>query len=86
MPLVEYITYVVIFYQLASTACVILKTRSLSGLENVHKVLIINMMVSDIVGVIDDTVQTIRMMLSYIIDIRNAIEMTSSLLLHYSRT
>ena len=85
MSLVEYITYVVIFYQLASTACVIHKTRSLSGLENAHKVLIINMMVSDIVGVIDDTFQTIRM-ISYIIDIRNAIEMTSSLLLHYSRT
>ena len=46
----------------------ILKTRSL---HNVHNVLIVNLMVSDIVGLIVYTFQTTGMMLSYIIGIQD---------------
>ena len=70
----EYVTYAVLVYQLASTTFMIsmgslfistiLKTRSL---HNVHNVLIVNLMVSDMVGVIAYTIQTTGMMLSYLI-------------------
>ena len=69
-----YVTYAVLVYQLASTTFMIimgsliistiLKTRSL---HNVHNVLIVNLMVSDMVGVIAYTFQTTGMMLSYLI-------------------
>ena len=74
----EYITYVVIVYQLASTAFVIgmdgliistiLKIRSL---HNVHNVLIVNLLVSDIVGVTVYTFQATGMMISHIIGIQD---------------
>ena len=72
------ITYIVLVYQFACTALMIgmgslvistiLKTRSL---HNVHNVLIVNLMVSDIVGLIVYTFQTTGMMLSYIIGIQD---------------
>ena len=74
----EYITYVVIVYQLASTTFVIgmdsliistiLKIRSL---HNVHNVLIVNLLVSDIVGVTVYTFQATGMMISHIIGIQD---------------
>ena len=74
----EYVTYFVLVNQLADTAMMIgmsslvistvLKTRSL---HNVHNILIVNLMVSNIVGVITYTFQTTGMMLSYIVGIQD---------------
>ena len=74
----EYVSYVFLVYRLASTMFVIgmatlvistvLKTRAL---HNVHNILIVNLMVSDIVGVVIYTLQTTDMMLSHIIGIQD---------------
>ena len=74
----EYVSYVVLVYHLISTVFVIgmaslvistiLKTRAL---HNVHNILIVNLMVSDIVGVVIYTLQTTGMMFSHIIGIQD---------------
>ena len=73
-----YVDYVSLVYQLASTAFIvgmgsliistILKTRSL---HNVHNVLIVNLMVSDIVGIAFYAFQNIGMTVTYIIGIQD---------------
>ena len=73
-----YITYVILVYRLTSTVFVIgmaslvistvLKTRAL---HNVHNMLIVNLMVSNIIGAVIYTLQTTGMMFSHIIDIQD---------------
>ena len=74
----EYFTYVVLAYRLATTVFMtgigsivistILKTRAL---HNVHNILIVNLMVSDIVALVIYTLQTTGMMFSHIIGIQD---------------
>ena len=78
LPISEYFTYVILVYCFSSTVFVIgmaslvisiiLKTRAL---HNVHNILIVNLMVSDIVGVVIYTLQTTGMMFSHIIGIQD---------------
>ena len=78
LPISAYITYVILVYRFSSTVFVIgmaslvistiLKTRTL---HNVHIILIVNLMVSDIVGVVIYTLQTTGMMFSHIIGIQD---------------
>ena len=73
-----YITYVVLIFRLASTVCIIgmgslvistiAKNRSL---HNIHNTFIVNLMVSDILGIATYTFQTTGMMFSYIIGIQD---------------
>ena len=74
----EYVTYVVLIFCLTSTVCIIgmgslvistiAKNRSL---HNIHNIFIVNLMVSDILGVVAYTFQTTGMMFSYIIGIQD---------------
>ena len=73
-----YITFVVLVYQLVSTAYIIgmdsliistiLKNRSL---HNVHNILIVNLMVADILGIAIQTFASTVMMVLYIIGIQD---------------
>ena len=70
----EYVTYIVLVYQLVSAVFVIgkdsliistiLKTRSL---HNIHNILIVNLMMADMIGITVYTFQGAGMMVSYII-------------------
>ena len=78
LPISEYFTYVILVYHFSSIVFVIgmaslvistiLKTRAL---HNVHNMLIVNLMVSDIVAVVLYTLQTTGMMFSHIIGIQD---------------